>query len=125
MDWELLEQKVAEVVGWSRNNGLLLDAAKSCYLAFSLSGSLEKRPIAIHEGDCQSLRDRGGGQICNVSAVRYLSITIDEKLNWKLHVAGLLSKLRTAAATITKLSYAVGRKTTTVADILNSIRGMI
>ena len=36
IDWSVIENSVSQVKEWSRRNGLLLNAAKSSYIAFSL-----------------------------------------------------------------------------------------
>ena len=52
----------------------------------------------------------GGVSLKQTNSVKYLGVTIDNKLNWKPHIESLEKKLSTACALICKLRYLVDRK---------------
>ena len=111
IDWEWMEKNLTMIREWSRQNGLLLNAAKSQYIRFGLKRAQDRRPIVAHEAKCGDRRQCSCEHIENVSSAKYLGVMLDERLSWKNHSTALMDRLRASSVVISKLSKMVAQRT--------------
>ena len=87
---------------WLQNHLLTLNTNKSYIMCFSNSSAgeaMEYLKIIIHSHSCRKLKHKISNQcdcegLNRVSTIKYLGITIDNRLNWKPHVSNMAKKRR-------------------------------
>jgi len=93
---QILDDELPKIEQWFLSNKLTINASKTEYM------------INGHEATNNSFSIYLNNTLLNNShSVKYLGVTIDDKLSWKPHIEQLEKKLSTACALICKLRYFV------------------
>ena len=89
----MVNTEFKKVFDWLSNNKLSLNLMKSTYMVFS--NKREKAKITVKVGN-QTLEQS--------SSVKYLGVTIDDKLNWNPHIKRLEKKVSSGCWALYKLT---------------------
>jgi len=90
----LINNELKKVNQWLLNNRLSLNVSKSCSILFSGNKKIEHFNVSISDN-----------LVKRVSIAKYLGVFIDENLNWKHHLAHVLTKIKQGSGIINKLSH--------------------
>ena len=92
----ILNEELPKIENWFLSNKLTINASKTEYM---INGNrITDNPFSISLNNIP---------LSQSHAVKYLGVTIDDKLSWKPHIESLEKKLSTACALICKLRYYV------------------
>ena len=99
------------VYHWLCSNSLVLNVSKTKVIRFSWSTVSEQNELTLklHKIGCNHSQC-SCSFIEQVKHIKYLGITIDERLSWRQHISKLMNKLRFATMMIYKLKYVASQK---------------
>ncbi|CAK1597655.1 unnamed protein product [Parnassius mnemosyne] len=103
--WEcvhrLAEDGLRTITSWLENSLLTLNTSKTKYMCFSKTNinSPKSSSLQIHSYPCnRQANTENKSCTCSlierVKVIKYLGISIDDKLNWKQHITSVANRLR-------------------------------
>lgn len=98
---QIAEEGLSCVISWLEDNLLSLNASKTKYICFKKTERNKLPPdfkIIAHSFPCNRNGNSHSNCSCNtlgrVESVKYLGVTIDHKMTWRLHIESVSKRIR-------------------------------
>lgn len=86
---------IRKVMNWLNNNVLTLNLEKTKYITFSIKNNTQSnKKIILKAHTCIDISKCKCHILQTTDSLKYLGITIDKNLNWKLHINDIKSRVR-------------------------------
>lgn len=116
---EKMNRKMKEVEKWASEAGLSFSAEKTCAIFFTPEN---RRVNAMEVAGKQKKIRVGGKEVHYTDNIKYLGITLDSKLNFKMHVEKKLEKARACFMMLNaRLKQAYGQKAKLIRWVYNQV----